>query len=88
MANDEYTDIERHEGSRAGIVISVRLKPDEAQLLKALAERDGRTMSDTLRTALHAFARQPRREAVEPVEGSLTRGNVFVHQPDGDLIFS
>ena len=88
MENDEYTDIQRHEGKRAGIVLSVRLKPDEAELLRSLAERDGRTLSDTLRIALHAFARQPRREHLEHGEVvSLTRGGIFVHQP-ADLMFS
>ena len=81
MKNDEYTDIQRHEGSRAGIVLSVRLKPDEAELLRALAERDARTLSDTLRIALHAFARQPRRELTDRGEVVwLTRGGVFIEQ--------
>ena len=85
--NAEYTDIQHHESSRAGIVISVRLKPEEAELLRALAERDGRTLSETLRVALHAFARQPAREDVERLEnGSLTRGGVFVEAPT-DLMF-
>ena len=48
MDDTEYTDIQRHEGNRAGIVISVRLKPDEAELLRGLSERDGRTLSGTL----------------------------------------
>jgi hypothetical protein len=83
MESNEYTDIHRHEGQRAGIVVSVRLKPDEAELLRALSERDGRTLSDTLRIALHAFARQPRRQAIDPRAGdSLTRGGVFVNQPE------
>ena len=72
---------------RTGIVLSVRLKPDEAELLRALAERDGRTLSDTLRIALHAFARQPPREVADRGEvASLTRGGVFVNQP-ADMMF-
>ncbi|MHB8660045.1 MAG: ribbon-helix-helix domain-containing protein [Solirubrobacteraceae bacterium] len=83
MENSEYTDVQHHEGRRAGIVISVRLKPDEAELLRALSERDGRTLSDTLRIALHAFARQPRRNGTDARESdSLTRGGMFVNQPD------
>jgi hypothetical protein len=82
MDNTEYTDIQHHQANRAGIVVSVRLKPDEAELLRALAERDRRTLSDTLRVALHAFAHQPPREAIDiGGGGSLTRGGVFVDQP-------
>ncbi|MGZ6692924.1 MAG: ribbon-helix-helix protein, CopG family [Solirubrobacteraceae bacterium] len=82
MGNIEYTDVQRHGGSRAGIVISVRLKPDEAELLRALSERNGRTLSETLRVALHMFAQQSPRELVgRPDEQPLTRGGVFVNQP-------
>lgn len=83
MEKNEYTDVQLHEGHRAGIVVSVRLKPDEAELLRALSSRDGRTLSETLRVGLHVYARQPRREGVDPREGdSLTRGGVFVNQPE------
>ena len=40
MDNSEYTDIQRHEGQRAAIVVSLRLKPDEAELLRALSDLD------------------------------------------------
>jgi hypothetical protein len=53
------SDIQVHEGRRAGVVVSVRLKAEEAELLEALAERDGRTMSETLRVALHTLATSP-----------------------------
>lgn len=61
MTDSEQPDegIQVHEGRRAGVVISVRLKPEEADLLEGLAERDGRSLSETLRVALHAFSRQP-----------------------------
>jgi predicted DNA-binding protein len=56
----EPTDeAQSQEGRRTGVVVSVRLKPEEADLLEALSERDGRSLSETLRVALHAFARQP-----------------------------
>lgn len=57
MAENE--DIQVHEGRRAGVVVSVRLKPAEADLLEALAQRDGRTLSETLRVALHLMASSP-----------------------------
>ena len=56
----DESKVQVHEGRRAGVVVSVRLKPDEAELLEALSERDGRTMSETLRVALHCLARAPR----------------------------
>lgn len=52
-------NIQVHEGRRTGVVVSVRLKPHEADLLEALAERDGRTLSETLRLALHCLATSP-----------------------------
>jgi ribbon-helix-helix CopG family protein len=55
----DQKDIQVHEGRRAGVVVSVRLKADEADLLEALSERDGRSLSETLRVALHAFATSP-----------------------------
>jgi hypothetical protein len=63
-------DVKVHEGHQAGVVVSVRLKPDEANLLEALAERDGRSLSETLRIALHEFSRMPRHGEMSP----FTRG--------------
>jgi hypothetical protein len=88
MGEPEYTDIERHAGDRAGIVISVRLKPDEAELLRGLSERDGRTLSETLRVALHSFAHQPSPDALAQLEQfPMTRGGVFVTDP-ADLMLT
>lgn len=70
-------DIQVHEGRRAGVVVSVRLKPDEADLLEALAERDGRTLSETLRVALHLLASSPEGGRELAMQGELspvTRG--------------
>lgn len=71
-------DIQVHEPRRSGVIVSVRLKPHEADLLEALAERDGRTLSETLRVALHALATSPgagRNMALQGEELSLlTRG--------------
>lgn len=88
MGEPEYTDIERHAGDRAGVVISVRLKPDEAGLLRGLSERDGRTMSETLRVALHAFAHQPSPDALGQLgQYPMTRGGVFLGDP-ADLVLT
>jgi Ribbon-helix-helix protein, copG family len=71
-------DIQVHEGRRTGVVVSVRLKPHEADLLEALARRDGRTLSETLRIALHTLATSPgagRNMALQGEELSpVTRG--------------
>ncbi len=90
MEDTEYTDIQHHSGSRAGLAVSVRLKPEEAVLLRALSERDGRTLSETLRVALNMYAHQPRRETSAPSEEqSFTRGSVFANQPaSAELVFT
>ena len=72
---DERTQV--RQGRRAGVVVSVRLKADEADLLEALAERDGRTMSETLRVALHCLANTPTLSRGIALHGELapfTRG--------------
>jgi hypothetical protein len=58
MAADN-NNIEVHEGRRVGGVVSVRLKPEELEVLEALAESSGRSLSETLRVALHRYARTP-----------------------------
>ena len=71
-------DIQVHEGRRAGVVVSVRLKPQEADLLEALSERDGRTLSETLRVALHCLATAPGAGKSIALQGELaprTRGD-------------
>ncbi len=80
-----HTNIQHHEPNRAGIVVSVRLKADEAQLLHGLADRDGRSLSETLRVALHAFSRQPPRRTSGRDSDSFTRGGVFT-TPTADLM--
>jgi len=44
---------------RAGGIVSVRLKPAEMDLLSALSEANGRTLSDTLRLGLRCLADRP-----------------------------
>lgn len=43
----------------AGGVVSVRLKPGEMELLTALSEVGGRTLSETLRLGLRCLGQQP-----------------------------
>lgn len=87
MAGSETTPTKHtvRKGRPVGTVISVRLKPEEADLLEALSERDGRTLSETLRVALHTLATVPVRPDMSVVgaEGSFTRGG---SSPDEDLI--
>ena len=74
----EDQDIQVHDGRRAGVVVSVRLKPHEADLLEALSARDGRTLSETLRVALHALATSPGAGKSIGLQGELapvTRGD-------------
>lgn len=57
MADTEHTNVKVHAGRRAGSVVSVRLRPDEAEMLMALAEREGRTQSEILRMGLQCFTK-------------------------------
>ena len=81
--HETHDDIQVHEGRRTGMVVSVRLKPDEADLLSALAERDGRSLSETLRVALHTFATTPDVPAMSRVDEHpvSTRGDISQNVP-------
>jgi hypothetical protein len=68
MSDEQIT---AHEGRRLGVVVSVRLKPDEADLLEFLSERDGRTMSETLQIALHNYAAAPAHGPSIALKGEL-----------------
>jgi len=70
----DENDIQVHEGRPAGVVVSVRLKPADAELLEALAERNGRTLSETLRVALHALATSP-----DPARNLALQGELTTH---------
>jgi hypothetical protein len=84
---NDNKDVQVHEGRRAGVVVSVRLKAAEADLLEALASRDGRTLSETLRLALHAFASSPgagRELAPQGELSPVTRGEWNGRRADWD----
>jgi hypothetical protein len=51
----DYEVVGVSQGKRAGGIVSVRLKPDEMDLLSALSEMGGRTLSDTLRLGLRCL---------------------------------
>ncbi len=55
QASDEVVEVERK--PRAGVVISVRLSPEEADKIMELAEVRGATVSKIAREALTAFLR-------------------------------
>ncbi len=55
MESKDEQQVEIEEGRRVGVVISVRLKPEEADLLDELAERHGLSLSDTVREGLSAL---------------------------------
>ena len=52
---DDYEGVEVNHGNPAGAVVSVRLTPDEMDLLTSLAEASGQTLSKTLRRGLHCL---------------------------------
>ena len=67
--------IEVERKPRAGVAISVRLSPDEADRLQQLAEERGITISQLVRQALGAFLRgQPARQPALPPWTSTIAG--------------
>lgn len=52
----EHNEIQINEGRKAGVTVSLRLKPDEAEVLAALSRRYETTLSETLRLALSSLA--------------------------------
>ena len=56
---DDYEVVGVSRGHTPGSVVSVRLKPDEMELLTALSEVADRTLSETLRLGLRCLGQQP-----------------------------
>jgi len=56
---DDYEVIGSGSGRKPGGVVSVRLGADEMDMLTALAEVGGRTLSETLRLGLRCLSQQP-----------------------------
>lgn len=56
---DDYELVGVSSGVRAGGIVSVRLKPEEMELLTALSETRRLTLSETLRLGLRCLSDQP-----------------------------
>jgi hypothetical protein len=56
MTTDPSTGVEVHKGRKVGVTVSLRLKPDEAEILAALSRRYDTSLSETLRLGLAALA--------------------------------
>src|SRR5215218_4120746 len=56
MAKNEDIEVQVHEGRPVGMTVSLRLKPEDAELLGVLSRRHGMTVSETLRLAIHSLA--------------------------------
>ncbi len=56
---EDYEVVSVNRGRLPGGVVSVRLKPDEMELLAALSETSGRTLSETLRLGLRCLGQRP-----------------------------
>jgi len=78
--NEPVKVLQANKGSRAGAVVSVRLKPPEFELLAALSESRGRTLSETLRVGLHCLAYsvdEPIFQTGPPTRGDWAEAVVF-----------
>lgn len=66
MASDrdsesDYEIVGVRKGVKPGGIVSVRLKPEELELLVALSEVSGRTLSETMRLGLRCLGEKPAR---------------------------
>jgi hypothetical protein len=68
-SESEYEVVSASSGAKPGGVVSVRLKPDEMELLVALSEVGGRTLSETLRLGLRCLGDKPAQVAGPSVLG-------------------
>lgn len=59
LGEDITEQFEAPKRSRSGIVVSVRLEPDDADRLTELAEATGRTVSQVARAAIHDYLGGP-----------------------------
>ena len=55
----DYEVVGVSQGSKPGGIVSVRLKPEEMELLVALSEVSGRTLSETMRLGLRCLGEKP-----------------------------
>jgi len=84
----DYEVVGVSEGKRAGAIVSVRLKPEEMDLLAALSEIGGRTLSDTLRMGLRCLGDRPALatggSAAEPAVRTSGSVSAIVFTANGD----
>ena len=75
-------------GRRAGGIVSVRLKPEELELLSGLSHASGRTLSDTLRLGLRCLGERPASAAsattAEPAAGTSGSVSDIAFTSNGD----
>ena len=85
---DDYEVVGVSQGRRAGGIVSVRLKPEEMELLSALSQVGGRTLSDTLRLGLRCLGDRPNlatgAPAVEPAVRTSGSVSAIVFTANGD----
>jgi len=84
-SESDYEIVGSSPGRKPGGVVSVRLKPDEMDLLVALSEVAGRTLSDTLRLGLACLGDAPRlaHRALLRVDSTGTQGVVVPSSASG-----
>lgn len=58
-AESDYEVLGVSQGNKPGGIVSVRLKPEELELLVALSEVSGRTLSETMRLGLRCLGEKP-----------------------------
>jgi hypothetical protein len=87
-SSSDYEVVGVSQGKRAGGIVSVRLKPEEMDLLSALSEVGGRTLSDTLRLGLRCLGDRPTlatgSSAAEPVVRTSGSVSAIVFTANGD----
>jgi hypothetical protein len=85
---DDYDVVGVSQGRRAVGIVSVRLKPEELELLSALSQVSGRTLSDTLRLGLRCLGDRPTlatsASAVEPAARTSGSVSEIVFTNNGD----
>ena len=84
----DYEVVGVSRGKPAGGIVSVRLKPEEMDLLSALSEVGGRTLSDTLRLGLRCLGDRPTlatgTSATEPAVRTSGSVSAIVFTANGD----
>ena len=84
----EVVGVSQGKRAGAGAIVSVRLKPEEMDLLSALSEVGGRTLSDTLRLGLRCLADRPASaagaSAAEPAAGTSGGVSGIAFTSNGD----